>query len=206
MNFLRNYEVPIAVLKAMKVDKIVLLTSNPHKAFSLQQQQHQVIIHSIRPLDGTANPHNQAYLDAKKKKYGSVHDLAITQRTAPEVTTVPKDTTGNSTNPSATTNSSDNSAPSQGSGTNTGNNNNSGGSNENSSYQHQKEMPLSLPSGFNVKNVRIGVVRTMWNDSLVTPLYQGFREGLIQAGMDVNEHTLIEKVCAALCKGVGLLF
>ncbi len=51
-------------------------------------------------------------------------------------------------------------------------------------------MPLALPSGIDASVLRIGIVRTMWNESLVGPLTSGCRDGLRKAG--VKEDRIIE--------------
>ncbi len=61
----RKYDTAKAILKALKIEKINLLTCNRTKADALGD----IVVQTTR-LSGTPNPHNMSYLDAKHKKHG----------------------------------------------------------------------------------------------------------------------------------------
>jgi 3,4-dihydroxy 2-butanone 4-phosphate synthase / GTP cyclohydrolase II len=67
----RDYAVAAQILKALGLDRVRLLTNNPRKAQTLEAQG--VTVEARVPLQVAANPHNAAYLDAKRRRMG--HDL-----------------------------------------------------------------------------------------------------------------------------------
>ena len=68
----RDYRVAAAMLQALGVQNIHLLSNNPDKARGLAQ--HGVTVHSVQPTGLHLTPHNKAYLQAKKNQHG--HHLA----------------------------------------------------------------------------------------------------------------------------------
>jgi len=50
----------------------------------------------------------------------------------------------------------------------------------------QKEVPIALPSMENISRLRIGIIRTSWNDSLVSLLATQCKEALIASGIAPN--------------------
>jgi GTP cyclohydrolase II len=64
----RDFAVAARMLKALSQDKVRLLTNNPAKAAGLQREGIEVV--ERVPLLSGANPHNRAYLDAKKRRSG----------------------------------------------------------------------------------------------------------------------------------------
>lgn len=64
----RDYNVAAAILKAMDIQQIRLLTNNPDKLQSLQDAGIQVI--ERVPHQVAASPHNKHYLATKTKKFG----------------------------------------------------------------------------------------------------------------------------------------
>lgn len=63
---LRKYDTAKAILRALGVEKVQLLTSNNTKANAFGD-----MLSSTVPLEGTSNPHNHLYLEAKRKKQGN---------------------------------------------------------------------------------------------------------------------------------------
>ncbi len=64
----RNYAEAAAMLQALSVLRIRLLTNNPDKVASLSR--HGIAVVGVEPLVMPANPHNQAYLATKAQKFG----------------------------------------------------------------------------------------------------------------------------------------
>ncbi|WP_158915162.1 3,4-dihydroxy-2-butanone-4-phosphate synthase [Caulobacter sp. S45] len=70
----RDYAVAAQILKALGLERIVLLTNNPHKADALAA--YGIEVEARAPVQVTPNPHNAAYLATKRLRMG--HDLAET--------------------------------------------------------------------------------------------------------------------------------
>ncbi|MHB1847193.1 MAG: GTP cyclohydrolase II [Deltaproteobacteria bacterium] len=70
---LRRYDVAAAILRHLGVGPIDLLTNNPRKLDELAAQG--VTVRSRLPAPGAVTPHNQAYLQAKKRRSGHLIDL-----------------------------------------------------------------------------------------------------------------------------------
>jgi 3,4-dihydroxy 2-butanone 4-phosphate synthase/GTP cyclohydrolase II len=68
----RDYGVAAQILKALGVERVRLLSNNPRKAAGLRANG--VAVSEELPLVVPSNPHNAAYLDAKRDKLG--HGLA----------------------------------------------------------------------------------------------------------------------------------
>ena len=65
---LRDYADAAAVLAALGVDSVRLLTNNPDKADALAR--HGVPVESLQPLGSVAHRRNRAYLEAKERRMG----------------------------------------------------------------------------------------------------------------------------------------
>ncbi len=65
---LRDYGLGAQILEDLGVRKIKLLTNNPRKVVGLDGYKLEIV--EQVPIRSIANPHNQAYLDAKKAKLG----------------------------------------------------------------------------------------------------------------------------------------
>jgi GTP cyclohydrolase II len=72
----RSYEVAAALLHALKVTRIRLLTNNPQKISALRD--HGIEVVGRMPLVATTNRHNERYLRAKQQRAGHL-DLAEKQ-------------------------------------------------------------------------------------------------------------------------------
>lgn len=64
----RDYSVAALMLRLLSQEKVRLLTNNPRKVAGLQAAGIEVVEQA--PLKTDANPHNQAYLDAKRLRSG----------------------------------------------------------------------------------------------------------------------------------------
>ena len=65
----RTYEDAVEILKRLAVSELTLLTNNPEKTASLGNEGFTV---KVRPLQVTANIHNQKYLETKRDKLNHV--------------------------------------------------------------------------------------------------------------------------------------
>ncbi|HEX2073288.1 MAG TPA: GTP cyclohydrolase II RibA [Geodermatophilus sp.] len=68
---LRSYDDAAAVLRAMGVRSVRLLSNNPAKANGLRRGG--VVVESLRPLGTAAHWRNRAYLETKQARLGHVH-------------------------------------------------------------------------------------------------------------------------------------
>ncbi len=68
----RDYAAAAHMLKALGVEQLTLLSSNPEKARALQALGLTVV--EQRPLVIEANPFNAAYLATKRERMGHLHD------------------------------------------------------------------------------------------------------------------------------------
>lgn len=64
----RSYAEAAAMLQALSVLRVRLLTNNPDKVASLAL--HGITVEGVEPLVMPANPHNRAYLATKAQKFG----------------------------------------------------------------------------------------------------------------------------------------
>jgi 3,4-dihydroxy 2-butanone 4-phosphate synthase / GTP cyclohydrolase II len=62
----RDYSLPVAILRKLGVNRVRLLTNNPHKARVLTDAGIEVVARI--PCEATANPYSLPYLRAKRKK------------------------------------------------------------------------------------------------------------------------------------------
>ena len=65
---LRDYAVAAAMLRALGVSAVTLLTNNPRKVFGLRQ--HGIVVAGRRALLATPTAHNRRYLQTKASKSG----------------------------------------------------------------------------------------------------------------------------------------
>ncbi|HEX7079880.1 MAG TPA: GTP cyclohydrolase II [Gammaproteobacteria bacterium] len=68
----RNYDVAAAVLQALGVSRVRLLTNNPQKIAALAA--HGIHVAGRLPLVGRTNSHNERYLRAKRERAGHLAD------------------------------------------------------------------------------------------------------------------------------------
>ncbi|MGC1303292.1 MAG: 3,4-dihydroxy-2-butanone-4-phosphate synthase [Caulobacteraceae bacterium] len=79
----RDYGVAAQILKALGLERIRLLTNNPRKVETLEA--YGITIEGRVPVQVAPNPHNAAYLAAKRERLG--HDLPQAGSTLPPVPT-----------------------------------------------------------------------------------------------------------------------
>jgi GTP cyclohydrolase II len=70
---LRDYGTAAAMLTALNVSRIRLITNNPHKAWQLAR--HGISVVEVIATDAHVNAHNVAYLSAKRDRAGHYIDL-----------------------------------------------------------------------------------------------------------------------------------
>jgi 3,4-dihydroxy-2-butanone 4-phosphate synthase/GTP cyclohydrolase II len=70
----RDYNLPAAILQELGVDRIRLLTNNPHKVRAMSDAGIEVV--ERLPCEAAPTPHSLAYLRAKKDKMGHALSLA----------------------------------------------------------------------------------------------------------------------------------
>jgi 3,4-dihydroxy 2-butanone 4-phosphate synthase/GTP cyclohydrolase II len=147
---LRNYDTARAIIEALGIKKVQLMTSNSTKTAALGD-----LVVSTVPLEGTYTPHNHAYLDAKRKKLG-----------LPVIVSPPR-----SESPSPV---------------------NVAEASVNVNTKSIKSAPVDHPIIGNVESLRIGIVRTMWNNELLDPFVGDVKLDLLKNG--VLKHNIIEVV------------
>ena len=67
----RDYSVAVAMLRALGIDRITLLTNNPGKLFALRQGGIEVA--GRQPLIAPVNRHNLRYVQTKRERGGHLH-------------------------------------------------------------------------------------------------------------------------------------
>jgi GTP cyclohydrolase II len=77
---LRNYRLPIEILRFLRISSIRLMTNNPEKVKAVVDSDIQV----IERVDATvsANTHSARYLATKREKLGHLSDTATTAKGA----------------------------------------------------------------------------------------------------------------------------
>ncbi|KAL6072660.1 Riboflavin biosynthesis protein RibBA, variant 2 [Balamuthia mandrillaris] len=158
---MRSYEEPLSILKDLKIEAVELLTNNAQKYEALAQGNKLRVVMS--PLLLAPNEHNVAYLRAKRKKEKEMLSSSPLLRHA-----VVKSTADESSSSSI----------------------NNEEKNESSAMLGSQEIPLLLPSSSSVARLRIGIIRTRWNELLVDSLYQKCKDELFHA--NVNLANIIE--------------
>jgi 3,4-dihydroxy-2-butanone 4-phosphate synthase/GTP cyclohydrolase II len=72
----RNYQLPVAILRHLGIDRVRLLSNNPDKARALSEAGIEVAAQI--PCEAAPTPHSYAYLRTKKTQMG--HALSLRQR------------------------------------------------------------------------------------------------------------------------------
>jgi 3,4-dihydroxy-2-butanone 4-phosphate synthase/GTP cyclohydrolase II len=76
----RNYQLPIAILRDLGIDRVRLLSNNLDKARALSEAGIEVVARI--PCEAAPTRHSYAYLSAKRQKMG--HALSLQRRNCPE--------------------------------------------------------------------------------------------------------------------------
>lgn len=74
----RDYGIAAAMLEALEISHVELVTNNPDKAWQLARQGITVL--AVIPTDVHVNDHNRAYLSAKRDRGGQYIQLPIDDR------------------------------------------------------------------------------------------------------------------------------
>lgn len=181
---LRRYDSAIAILQALKIEKVQLITSNSTKVLALGD-----LVVSSLPLEGTVNRHNQSYLDAKRKKHNSEAPSPSTTPTPPDILLVTsKQLSGTAGPPISFGSASPAGAYSAAGGAST--HAHTKNTNHSAATSHIKSVPINLPTSKHVKAMKIGIVRTSWNEALVVPFTNSIKENLLEA--EISESNIIE--------------
>jgi 3,4-dihydroxy 2-butanone 4-phosphate synthase/GTP cyclohydrolase II len=170
---LRNYDTAKAIIRALGIEKVQLLTSNTTKASAFGD-----LVSSTVPLEGTSNPHNESYLIAKRKKHGSPSSspspsASTTPSPPSELSDSHQNPSGNFQAPPASKHSV--AIESQ---------------HYDAASSHIKSIPINLPAPTHLNVMKVGLVRTSWNESLVAPFTSAIKRNLISAG--IQESNVLE--------------
>ncbi|CAF1268701.1 unnamed protein product [Rotaria sordida] len=142
----RKYDVSRAIIKALGIEKVHLLTSNLKH---LSKFSHLAV--SILPLDGTLNVYNTAYLDTKGKKHESPSLLSsgsvISEPTSPKSVSLASEMFITPVKLEKPT--------------------------------YIKFVPINLPVPCISNELKIGIVRTSWNEYLVGLLTERIKQNLL---------------------------
>jgi len=171
----RTYETPRAILAHLGIISLRLITNNPTKIEALQD-----MVESSVPLLCPVNEHNAGYLKAKREMEKQLQGDKQLKQTIksildehPSSNTVPAVPVPVLMGEELATTTIFNNPLSVPLGM--------GCSIETSHIT--KEMPLALPEHVDTTKLRIGIVRTLWNEALVGPLTEGCRKGLMATGV-----------------------
>jgi 3,4-dihydroxy 2-butanone 4-phosphate synthase/GTP cyclohydrolase II len=176
---LRRYDTAVAILSALKIEKVSLITSNTTKMSAFGD-----LIVSTVPLEGTVNAHNSAYLDAKRKKFASPAPSPATTPTPPESLLITaKKLSGTAGLPLSPTQTNQAGVLSTAGalapvahgiehGKPTG---------DSAATSHIKSIPINLPISKHVAAMKVGLVRTSWNEALVGPFTTAIKHNLLAA-------------------------
>lgn len=174
---LRNYDTAKAIIRALGIEKIQLLTSNATKASAFGD-----LISSTIPLEGTANPHNESYLIAKRKKHGTPSpspspspSISPVPVSAPVTTAAPVEAPQKHA-PSAKREALTGSASHH-------HKKSAAVEIEHAATSHVKSIPINLPTPKHLDVMKVGLVRTSWNESLVGPFTSAIKSNLLEAGI-----------------------
>lgn len=164
---MRAYEASRGILKLLGVKSIELLTNNAHKIAALED-----ITVKVTPLLMKPNVHNKDYLETKSQRERQLlveHSENVFTTSLAEKIKLNSQSIAESVVEHRTQQTSDILAILQG-----------GCSIES---KHAKEMPLLVPSGIDASKLRIGVVHTLWNESLIKPMTDGALKAISGCGV-----------------------
>jgi 6,7-dimethyl-8-ribityllumazine synthase len=170
---MRNYETPRAILQHLGISQIAMISNNPIKVKAFDD-----IVARVVPILCDANEHNASYLKAKRI-YEKEHIVG-----SPKMQSAAKHThASESSTPEITAH--DSAAPSE------LNNDTTNASNKYSTDPHlSKEIPIHLPSLENISTLKIGIIRTSWNETLVGSLHSKCIKALLAYG--IREENIVQ--------------
>lgn len=163
---LRTYETAEAILEDLGVNKIKLLTNNQQKVNSLKKYVQEVV-----PLQTEPNTHNAKYLKAKHDHQAHLKET---------IQTVVKDLIESKTilgSAAATSANKEIESTSD---------------KKPHASEHHKSVPLysSVPLPREAAHLRVGLVKTMWNETLVHDLTSQIKDELKK--LSVKDENIIE--------------
>jgi len=167
----RKYDTARAIIKALGISKIDLLTTNGHKIDALQD-----VVHTSIPLEVSPNEHNHRYLEVKRRK----HSKTPTPPSEPsdEVFDQKDDHTVVHTNVNTNIHSGVNTNIHSGVNAGVHTNVNQATTAIIQPTPH-KFSHTSLLTSNTANSLRIGIIRTSWNEELVNPFASAIRRNLL---------------------------
>jgi 3,4-dihydroxy 2-butanone 4-phosphate synthase/GTP cyclohydrolase II len=173
---MRNYETPRAILQHLGISQIAMISNNPTKVKAFED-----IVARVVPVLCDANEHNASYLKAKRM-YEKEHITG-----SPKMQTVKQMPTPESSVPAPAAVLAPAPAPVPAEAGNDPNNS----SNKYSTDPHlSKEIPIHLPSLENISTLKVGIIRTSWNETLVGSLHSKCIKALLAYGL--REENIIQ--------------
>lgn len=172
---MRNYDTPRAILHQLGLSKIAILSNNPTKVKAFEDMVVRVV-----PIVCEPNEHNADYLSAKRI-YEKNQALVSPSQPVPEqyIDTPLSIEIQSSPLPSHTKQEQTGAVPTQGVVNDA--------SNKYSADPHlSKEIPIHLPSLENISGLRIGIIRTSWNETLVGCLHSKCVNALVEYGVKLE--------------------
>lgn len=168
---MRNYDTPLAILRHLGISKIAIISNNPAKV-----QAFGDLVAKVVPVLCEPNEHNSDYLKAKRVYEKQLETLLPTQEPASQASTTPTTTTTTTTIPTTT--------PLDISSSKSTNEEVELNNNKYCADPHlSKQIPIHLPSLDNISTLRIGVIRTSWNETLVGTLHAKCLSALLEYGI-----------------------
>jgi len=174
---MRTYIAPRAILEHLGIKKIDMISNNPTKF-----KEFENMINAIVPVICEPTEHNSDYLRAKRS-YERKHSISYPafQTALSKSPSSPSSSPASSPAPSLQSTRDSNEAP-------------SGivpASNLEDTDPHlSKEIPIHLPSLENIAGLRVGVIRTSWNETLVGSLHTKCLQALKEYG--VNPENIVQ--------------
>jgi len=175
---LRNYDTPRAIIRHLGISKIAILSNNPTKVKEFEDMVARVV-----PVVCEPHEHNADYLKAKRsyeeKNASSSPSLQSSLSRASEVSSFSLSPMPSRS--AETTSKEDVQIPTdkkaiEGAPV--------------TDPHLSKEIPIHLPSIENIAALRIGVIRTSWNETLVGSLHSKCKQALIEYG--VKSENIVE--------------
>jgi hypothetical protein len=163
---LRTYETTEAILNDLGIKKINLLTNNQAKVNWLKNYVQEVV-----PLHTEPNSHNAKYLKAKHEHQSQLKEIIETAvKGLIESKTILQPINNSGAASTVHPNESD----------------------QKSQTEHHKSVPLysSVPLPREAAHLRIGLVKTMWNETLVRDLTSQIKDELKK--LSITDENLIE--------------
>jgi len=171
---MRTYVAPRAILEHLGITKIDMISNNPTKV-----KEFEDMVNAIVPVICEPNEHNSDYLKAKRS-YERKHSISNPSFQAALARLPSSSPTSSPTSSPAPVHNSKQATPSNP----TVAVNNAYSATEVPTDPHlSKEIPIHLPSLENIAGLRIGIIRTSWNETLVGSLHSKCLKALSEYGV-----------------------